>query len=104
MKGIRVGAERALFGGEQVQYADLQLAQEAVRQSVGEAAGAFENVVQVGLGEAGLAGEAAFGGFAAIQAGADVADEALVEVGEVHGGPISRRNRGGTKSILARYY
>jgi len=79
------------------------MAEEAIGEVVGEAASALEDVVEVGLGEAGLASEAAFGDFTAVEAVADVADEALVEVGEVHGDSISRRNRGRKKPDVSQH-
>ncbi|MGC8795035.1 MAG: hypothetical protein ACP5U2_16760 [Bryobacteraceae bacterium] len=79
------------------------MAKELVRKLVGEAARAFEHVVQMGLREAGLAGEAAFGGFPAVEHGAKAVQEAVVEVGEVHRESISHRNRGRAKALIAIY-
>jgi hypothetical protein len=81
------------FGRNQVEQIDLELAQDEVCAFQGELSLAFEDVVQVRLGESRNPREASFGSIAAANAVAQIVDEPSPQIVKGHEQAISPRNR-----------
>jgi len=76
-----------LLGGEQIQQRNPELAQNLVGQLVGQPAGAFQHVVDVGLRQPRQTGQPALRDLAALQAGPEVIEQPVMKVLEVHSRP-----------------
>jgi hypothetical protein len=71
-------------GGEEIDQADAQALEHLVGQVGGQEPVSFQYVMDMGLGNAGDAGQGAFAKFSIAHAGTDVGDEPQLEKPEVH--------------------
>jgi len=90
--GIGAGEMEGEFvAGEQVEQRETKDGEDVVRELRGEGAGALEDIVDVGLGDAGEAGEAALGQFTVVDAAAEVLEEAFLNDLEGERGDFHRK-------------
>jgi hypothetical protein len=73
-----------LLGRNQVEKIEIEATQDLVRTVQGEQAFAFEDVMEVGLGESGETSETSFSGFAAAYTAAEVVKEPSPQIVEGH--------------------
>ena len=94
--GIAVGVGSGevtgdFVAGEQVENRDFEAGQDDVGEFGGEGAGAFQDIVDVGLRNSGEPGEAAFGQFTVPNAAAELFEEPVLESSERLGGDFHEK-------------
>ena len=81
------------LGGNQVEEIETEIAEDFVGSPGGKGPFSLEDVMNVGLGNAGNARQTSFGHFAAVDAFAEALDESVFKFLEVHGGGWTYCNR-----------
>ena len=83
--------EGEFVAGEQVEQGEAKDGEDVVRELGGERAGALEDIVDMGLGDAGEASEATLGKFTVVDAAAEVFEEAFLNDLERERGDFHRK-------------